>query len=165
MSEIASLFRTLTLGVYVVGVSHGKRRNALTVAWITQTSFRPPMLALSINPNHASYELLHAGGGFTVNVLCQDQMELARHFGTRSAREVDKLVGVEWHPGRSGAPILDEAIAHFDCVLTGSVASGDHEIVLGRVVDGHLLAPSRTPLTYAETGDLDGSSALQATNL
>ena len=42
----------------------------------------------------------------------------------------------------------------------GRTRAGDHELVLGRVVDGKILDPSATPLTYADTGQMDGSAAL-----
>jgi flavin reductase (DIM6/NTAB) family NADH-FMN oxidoreductase RutF len=160
MIEISELFHRLTAGVYVVGVADGERRDAFTAAWVMQVSFEPLLLALSINPSNASYELLHAGGGFTVSVLKQGQLELARRFGTWSGREHDKLAGVRWRPGRTGAPILDESLAYLDCELTGRMRAGDHEVVLGRVVDGKILDTKATPLTYAQTGDMDGSSAL-----
>jgi hypothetical protein len=38
--------------------------------------------------------------------------------------------------------------------------AGDHELVLGKVIDGRILAPGAGPMTYAETGELDGSRAL-----
>jgi flavin reductase (DIM6/NTAB) family NADH-FMN oxidoreductase RutF len=160
MSEIAALFHRLTLGVYVVGVADGERRDAFTAAWVMQVSFDPLLLAVSINPGNASYELLHAGGGMTVSVLRKDQMDLARRFGTRSGKDVDKLAGVRWRPGRTGAPILEEAMAYFDCELAGRIRAGDHELILGRVMDGRLLAPEAVPLAYRDTGDMDGSSAL-----
>ena len=163
MSEvppIAELFRRITLGVYAVGVTDGQRRDAFTAAWVMQASFDPLMLAVSINPDNASYELLHATGSFTVNVLKRDQLDLARRLGTRSGRNEDKLAGIRSHPGRLGSPILDEALAYFECELMGRTRAGDHELVLGRVVDGKILDPSATPLTYAETGEMDGSSAL-----
>jgi flavin reductase (DIM6/NTAB) family NADH-FMN oxidoreductase RutF len=125
-----------------------------------QASFDPLMLAISINPDNASYELLHASGGFTVNVLKQGQLELARRLGTRSGRDGDKLAGLRFHPGRLGSPILDEALAYFECELMGRTRAGDHELVLGRVVDGKVLDPGASPLTYADTGDMDGSEAL-----
>ena len=160
MNEITELFRRLTYGVYVVGVADGKARDAFTAAWVMQASFDPLLLALSINPDNASYPLLHAGRGFTVNVLKRDQHDLAVRFGTRSGRDEDKLAGILWHAGRSGAPILEDALAYFDCELTGSMEAGDHELVVGRVADGRILAPGAKPLGYAETGDMDGSSAL-----
>lgn len=160
MNEIATLFRQLTLGVYVVGVAHEERRDAFTAAWVMQASFDPLLLALSVNPRNASYSLIHGSGAFTVNVLKQGQLELARRFGTESGKERDKLDGVRWQPGHGGAPILDEALAYFDCRLTGSLHAGDHEVMLGRVVDGRLLDPNAVPMSYAETGDMDESSAL-----
>ena len=159
-SQVAALFRKLTLGVYAVGVVDGPRRDAFTAAWVMQASFDPLLLAISINPDNASYELLHASGGFTVNVLKQGQLELARRLGTRSGRDEDKLAGIRSHPGRTGAPILDDALAYFECGLMGRTRAGDHELVLGQVIDGRILDTAATPLTYAETGDMDGSSAL-----
>lgn len=160
MNEIGALCRRLTLGVYVVGAAQDERRDAFTAAWVMQTSFDPLLLALSVNPQNAAYPLLRGSGAFTVSVLQRGQLELARRFGTRSGREQDKLAGVRWHPGRRGAPILDEALAYFECELSASVRTGDHELVVGRVVGGRILDPDAVPMAYAETGDMDGSSAL-----
>jgi len=160
MSDIDELFHTLTLGVYVIGVADGERRDAFTAAWVMQVSFDPLLLALSINPGNASYPLLHAGGGFTVNVLKKGELELAKRLGTRSGRELDKLAGLEWRAGRNGAPILKDALAYFDCELGATMSAGDHELVVGRVIDGRLLARDATPMAYADTGKMDGSSAL-----
>ena len=160
MNEVAELFRRLTQGVYVVGVADGNERDAFTAAWVMQVSFEPLLLALSINPEHASYPLLHSGGGFTVNVLKQGQQELARHFGTRSGRDEDKLAGIQWHGGRTGAPILEDALAYFDCELSGEMGAGDHDLTLGRVTGGRVLDPNAAPLLYRDTGDMDGSSAI-----
>jgi flavin reductase (DIM6/NTAB) family NADH-FMN oxidoreductase RutF len=160
MNQISELFHRLTYGVYAIGVANGEQRDAFTAAWVMQVSFDPLLLALSINPDNASYPLLHGGGGFTVNLLKREQLDLARRLGTRSGRDQDKLAGIRWHPGRTGAPILDETLAYLDCEVTGRTRAGDHELVLGRVVDGKILDRSAAPLTYAETGDMDGSSAL-----
>jgi flavin reductase (DIM6/NTAB) family NADH-FMN oxidoreductase RutF len=160
MNGITDLFHRLTVGVYVVGVADAGRRSAFTAAWVMQVSFDPLLLAVSVNPGNASYPLLRSGGGFAVSVLKAGQLEVARRLGTRSGRDGDKLTGVRWRPGRGGAPILEDALAYFECSLHGSMQSGDHELVLGRVSDGRILDHTAVPLTYAETGDMDGSSAL-----
>lgn len=159
-AEMSRLFRQLTNGVYVIGVADGERRNAFTAAWVTQVSFRPLLLAVSINSGHHSYPLLQAGGAFAVSVLSTDQLELARHFGTRSGRDVDKLAGVEWRASATGAPILTAAVAYFDCRVTTNVEAGDHRLVLGQVIGVAVLDPTSRPLTYAETGNLDDSAKL-----
>jgi flavin reductase (DIM6/NTAB) family NADH-FMN oxidoreductase RutF len=165
VADLADLFRRLNAGVYVVGVADGERRNAFTAAWLMQVSFDPLLLALSVNPGHASFPLLVGGGGFAVSVLSRDQLELARHFGTRSGRETDKLAGVSWRAGRTGAPILAEALAYLECRLTGRIPAGDHEIVIARPVAGEILRPDAITLTYADTEDLDGSRELYPPSL
>jgi flavin reductase (DIM6/NTAB) family NADH-FMN oxidoreductase RutF len=165
VADLADLFRRLTAGVYVVGVADGERRNAFTAAWLMQVSFDPLLLALSVNPGHASFPLLVGGGGFAVSVLSRDQLDLARHFGTRSGRETDKLAGVSWRAGRTGAPILAGAVAYLECRLTGRIPAGDHEIVIARPTAGEILLPDAIPLTYADTGDLDGSREMYPPSL
>jgi flavin reductase (DIM6/NTAB) family NADH-FMN oxidoreductase RutF len=154
------LFRRLTHGLYVVGVAHEGRRDGFTAGWITQVSFQPLLLALSINPTHASYPLLVGGGGFTVNVLRRGQFELARHFGTLSGRDTDKLAGQRWAPGPGGAPILLDAAACLECRVSARHSVGDHELVVGQVTGGRVLDTQAAPMTYAETGNLDGSAEL-----
>ena len=165
MADVADLFRRVTTGVYVIGVADGERRNAFTAAWLTQVSFDPLLLALSVNPEHASYPLLLGGGGFVVSVLCRDQIHLAEAFGTSSGRDQNKLAGIPWLPAPSGAPILAQALAWLDCRLHDRLRAGDHEIILGRPVAGKLVEPNASPLLYPDTGDLDGSRELYPRSL
>ncbi|HJR15827.1 MAG TPA: flavin reductase family protein [Gemmatimonadales bacterium] len=159
-SPVLALFRRLTNGVYVIGVSHDGRSNAFTAAWLTQVSFDPLLVSLSINPDHFSYQLLQGSGVFTVNILKQGQLDVARHFGCRSGGSTDKFAGVPWRPGRLGAPILLDAAGYLECRVVGGVPAGDHEVVVGRAANGELLDPEATILRYSDTGDMDESSAL-----
>lgn len=156
--SIVSLFQCLTQGVYVVGVSHNDQSNAFTAAWVMQVSFNPLMLALSINPRHASYELLKQGKAFSINVLKKSQMELAAHYAQPASS--DKLALVDWTPGHAGIPLLNDAMAWFECDLAGEWPAGDHRIVLGQVVNGKILDAAAEPMTYRDTGALDGAAAL-----
>ncbi|MGF6805289.1 flavin reductase (DIM6/NTAB) family NADH-FMN oxidoreductase RutF [Paraburkholderia sp. Clong3] len=157
---IAQLFRHLTAGVYVIGVADGERRNAFTASSVMQVSFAPLLIALGISPEHESYELLRSGAVFTISVLRADQQKLAEHFGTQSGRAVDKLAVARWRTGVTGAPLLLDALAHFDCRVTGDIEAGDHRLIVGRVVDGALAGADGDPLIYAQTGNLDMSEDL-----
>jgi flavin reductase (DIM6/NTAB) family NADH-FMN oxidoreductase RutF len=117
--SLATLFKRLTQGVYVVGVAHGEERNAFTAAWIMQVSFDPLLLALSINPHHSSYRLLKAARAFSVNVLKEDQLHLAKHFGQPA--DDDKLAGTESTTDRLGLPLLREALAWFECKVLSEI--------------------------------------------
>ena len=150
------LFKQLSHGVYVVAVSDGVHQNAFTAAWVMQVSFNPPLLAISINPEHYSYTLLKAGGACTVNVLGQHQYALAEHFGGSSS---DKMTGFNWQTGLSAAPVLAESLAYFDCKVSHYTHEGDHKIVVCQVIGGAILHQGK-PMLYGETGDMDGSSKL-----
>lgn len=154
------LSKQLSHGVYVVGVGTGERQNAFTAAWVMQVSFNPLMLAISINPGHYSYRLLQESGVCTVNVLGQGQYALAEHFG-RSVP--DKMAGFKWQQAETGAPVLAESLAYFDCRVSHYADAGDHKIAVCNVVAGATLNPGR-PLLYSQTGDMDGSSGLYGVN-
>jgi flavin reductase (DIM6/NTAB) family NADH-FMN oxidoreductase RutF len=164
-ADLIALFRRLTAGVYVVGVGNQNRFDAFTAAAIMQVSYRPLLLALAINPRHTSYELLRSGQAFCVSVLEHSQLDLARRFGTGADGTdaddaAEKLLGVEWRHGQSGAPILPQALGFFDCRVRAESAAGDHRLFLGAVIDGALLHPAARPLLYSDTGNLDRSAAL-----
>ncbi len=151
-----ALVKLISHGVYVIGVGVGDHQNAFTAAWVMQVSFDPLLLAISINPAHYSYQLLQESGVCTVNVLGQDQYALAEHFG-RSAP--DKMAGFQWHLAETGAPVLSESLAYFDCQISHYADAGDHKIAVCKVVTAATLKQG-LPLLYSQTGDMDGSSEL-----
>lgn len=156
--DLSSLFRRLTCGVYVIGVSHGDKISGFTAAWVMQVSFDPLLLAVSIHPGHASYPLLTGSGVFSVNVLPRGGEDLARHFGRGDV--TDKLAAIGWRRGASGTPLLDAAAAYFECELCHDYPAGDHRLVVGRVTGGGVLDADAVPMNYRDTGDMDGSSRL-----
>ncbi len=151
-----TVLKQINHGVYVIGVGTGERQNAFTAAWVMQVSFNPLLLAISINPAHYSYRLLQDSGVCAVNVLGRDQFALAEHFG-RSAK--DKMAGFQWRQAETGAPILSESLAYFDCRVSHYADAGDHKIAVCEVLAAATLNPGR-PLLYSQTGDMDGSSKL-----
>jgi flavin reductase (DIM6/NTAB) family NADH-FMN oxidoreductase RutF len=156
--SIAALFHRLTQGVYVVGVAHGEERNAFTAAWVMQVSFEPLLLALSINPNHSSYRLLKEARAFSVNVLKKGQLDLAEHYARPACG--DKLAGTEWTTDRLGLPLLREALAWFECQVLHEYPAGDHVLVVSKVIGGRLLDPEAEPMSYRQTGEMDGATRL-----
>ncbi len=156
--KMAELFRTVSHGVYVIGVSDGHTHNAFTAAWVMQTSFKPLMLALSVNPEHSSYNLMQSNGMFSINVLSDNQLDLAEHFGQPASH--NKLLSIPWRCHKTQAPVMDEAMAFFECQIVSETNSGDHNIVVGSVINGELRKPDAITLDYRQTGELDQSSSL-----
>lgn len=157
INNIDDLFKQISHGVYVIGVSDGEKTNAFTAAWVMQVSFNPPLLAISINPEHYSYWLMQAGGICTVNVLGQGQYSIAEHFGRPGV--ADKMAGFVWQQDKTGAPILSQSLAYFDCQVSHYADAGDHKIAVCRVLSAARLNEGK-PLLYRETGDMDDSREL-----
>jgi flavin reductase (DIM6/NTAB) family NADH-FMN oxidoreductase RutF len=154
------LHRYLTHGVYVISVANGPEQNAFTAAWVMQVSFSPPMIAFSINPGHYSFRLLKASGVCTINVLGQDHLAIANHFGTPGVK--DKMTTYKWETAKTGGPILSDSLVYFDCKLSHTADAGDHKIAVCNVIAGDELNPG-WPLLYSQTGNMDGSSELYKT--
>jgi len=56
---------------------------------------------------------------------------LAKHFGFKSGRDVNKFEGLEYFAAQKGSPVLKEAIAYFECKLVSTCEAGDHVLFLG----------------------------------
>ena len=144
--------RKIPHGVYVVGVKQDAHLNAFTATWLTQVSFTPPLVALGIKKDSHSFDMIKHDKVFSVNLLGKHQKALAEHFVRPASVVGEKLKAVPHRPGKTGAPVLDEAIAYFECELR-EVANewGDHAVVIGEVVEAgvHKDEPA---LTLMDTG-------------
>jgi len=55
--------------------------------------------------------------------------------------------------------LLHECLAWFERRLVSEHPAGDHVLVVGKVIDGRLLDADAEPMSYRETGAMDGASA------
>jgi len=137
----------LTSPVTVVTVKSGDVINGMTVAWLAQASYQPPMVAVAIAPQRYSHELIQKSGRFFINILAEGQKELGRHFGSASGRDRDKFEKVNFDFSKSGIPILKDIYAYLDCELVSSCTAGDHTLFIGKVVD-YRKTEGKQPLVF-----------------
>jgi flavin reductase (DIM6/NTAB) family NADH-FMN oxidoreductase RutF len=149
MQEVA--FTALVHGVYVVTTRFEDLVNGMTAAWVSQVSLNPLLIMASIAPPRYSHRLIRDSGIFAINVLDSTQVELAKRFGYKSGRKVDKFAGLEWISAPSGAPILPQAYAYFDLKLTDTFNAGDHTLFVGQVVEAKILHPQAQPLVFKKS--------------
>jgi len=155
------LFPTIEPRAYVIGVAHEAQRDIFAAVWVMQASHRPLSLAIGVDPRHASYPLVRAGRKFAVSVIKQDEFESARRRVTQPARDPGKLDGVAWHCGRGGVPIVDDALAYFECEMSAVMLAGDHEIVVGRVIDCRIPDGRTANWSYSHVTDADHGATLR----
>jgi flavin reductase (DIM6/NTAB) family NADH-FMN oxidoreductase RutF len=125
-------------GLYVVGSRDGGRRNAMTASWVTQVSFEPKLVGVSVEKEALTHELISAGRTFTINVLDRDDRAIVRKF-TKPV-EVDEVAktlnGFPFSDTpMTDTPVLDQALAYVDCRLHNAVDCGGSTFFIGEVVD------------------------------
>ena len=139
-------------GLYVVGSRAGDRYNLMTLNWATQLSFEPKLVGIGVENQSLTHELIEKGRVFSLCLIDREDRAVVRKF-TKPV-EVDTAArtanGFPFHEGRSGAPVLDQAVAHVDCELRRQVDVGDHTFFMGEVVDAAFHKPEDTPVLRME---------------
>src|SRR5438132_2117345 len=116
------VLRTFTYGLYAVSCADEGEVNIFTANWLTQVSFDPPLLAVSVENISKSLPMILRSRKFTVNVLRSGDRELAGKLGKSALRDPDKLVNIAFHPGSNGCPILDVALAWVACEIRNTAS-------------------------------------------
>ncbi len=107
----------------------------ITVNSFSSVSLDPPLVLFSLNRSLRSLPTFDQCTHFAINVLGEDQDSIGSHFARPSN---DKWAGIEFAEHATGAPIFENTIAWFACERYAKYDGGDHEIVVGRVVEtGH----------------------------
>lgn len=147
-----TVLRLFTYGLYAITAKHNDQVSAMTVNWIFQTSFEPPLLTLAVEADSHSRQVIEAAGAFAVNVYETGEREFAGSLGRTYAKHPEKVQGLEGKPGSAtGSLLLDKALAWVECKVINQVPSGDHVLFIAEVVDVGLNREG-TPLTLKETG-------------
>jgi len=133
--RLRDAFGCFASGVTVITLRDGDGEpTGITVNSFSSLSLDPPLVMFSVGCNQVSCKWFEANDTFNVNVLAEGQDAVAWQF----ARPVeDKFDGVSWFEGANEVPLLNEAIAHFECRKWNIMEGGDHLIVVGEVTDFH----------------------------
>lgn len=150
------------LGMFATGVTvitaRGSRGElvGLTASSFNSVSLEPPLVLWSLSRRSASMATFQSGTHYAINVLAAKQLALAERF---AQRQRDRWEGVSWRLGASGAPLLEGAVAHFECHNRSRYNEGDHIIFVGQVehCDHH---PEGVPLLFQGGRFHDGCELL-----
>ena len=114
---------------------------AATVNWVTQTSFKPPLVAVAVKADSSANTVVGEAGAFALNILGKDHQGIAFAFFKPVKRSGNKIGDETLDVGETGVPLLANAAAAVECRVVETVAQGDHHIVVGEVVDARVNQP------------------------
>ncbi|PIC57978.1 GntR family transcriptional regulator [Sporosarcina sp. P12(2017)] len=132
-----------TSGVTVITTKHEGVNYGVTASAVSSLSVEPPMLLVCINQATGTCNAISQAKVFGVNILHEDQGDIALQFARPSS---DKFKDIETVEGKLGEPILKDTLAHLECRVVQEVTGGTHSVFLAEVI--HADSEERNPLTY-----------------
>jgi 3-hydroxy-9,10-secoandrosta-1,3,5(10)-triene-9,17-dione monooxygenase reductase component len=135
-------------GVALVTAADGDEPVGMACNSFTSVSLEPPLVLFCAAKSSTTWPRIQAAAKWAANILAEDGEEVCRLFAQKGA---DRFAHVAYTTSRSGAPILDRALAFVDCETVAEHDAGDHVVVVGKVLElGY--APEGKPLLFYRGG-------------
>jgi flavin reductase (DIM6/NTAB) family NADH-FMN oxidoreductase RutF len=123
----------LPAGVVLVATRDGGGFRGVTTTSFTQVSLEPSLVLVCLDRLAASRDAVIRHGAFTANVLPAGSQFLADRFSGQAPAADPTWREVPHRLGANGLPIVEGAVAWFECAVRSVSEAGDHDIVLGAV--------------------------------
>jgi 3-hydroxy-9,10-secoandrosta-1,3,5(10)-triene-9,17-dione monooxygenase reductase component len=148
----AATYRTVlghfATGVVIVTALDGDEPVGMACNSFSSVSLEPPLVLFCAAKSSSTWPRIETSGKWAANILDEDGEEVCRLFAQKGA---DRFARIAYTPGRTGSPILEDALAFVDCETIDKHDAGDHVIVVGRVVElGY--QPEGKPLLFYRGG-------------
>lgn len=136
-------------GLYVVTSNDGVRDNGLILNSIMQVTSSPERVAVAINKNNYSHDVIKKSGIMTVNCLSVDApFKVFEAFGFVSGREKNKFEGCEPLRAANGLVVLPKYInAYIALSVVDYIDLGTHGLFICDVTEKEVVSDRET-MTY-----------------
>lgn len=135
--------------VTIVTTIEADERYGLTATAVCSLTATPPRMLVCINKSGSSHEKILGAGIFAVNVLSEDQENVAKAFSGMLGKEFDRFSAGDWTMLATGCPILKDSSSSFDCKLVQTIDQTTHTIFIGEVL-ATTTKPGHDSLVYAD---------------
>ncbi|MEH6604014.1 MAG: flavin reductase family protein [Pseudomonadales bacterium] len=131
--QLRSAFGRFSTGVTVVTANPpGFEPFGMTANSFSSLSLDPPLVVWSIQKNSDCFKAFEIADGFTINILADDQEALSNACAKKGNHQ---LTEDSYRIGRSGYPVLRNALTSFECKMWARYEGGDHVILVGEVIE------------------------------
>ena len=146
------LLRLIPHALYVLTCKTGNKTAASTVSWVTQASFKPPLVAVGLKKDSFTLETVKQAQSFALNFLGKDQKNIAQKFFKHVDPEGNSIAGEAFRESPTlKHPIFPSMAGFVECKVVELVDKGDHTLVLAEVVEAQS-GSSEGPLLLSTTG-------------
>lgn len=148
--RLRDLMARFATGVSVVAARHGPLLAGMTANAIASISIDPPLMMASVARKAETHSAIIGSHAFAISILAWEQQTLAECFARpTTAGKLIGFCGASWEEAETGSPVLEGALAFFDCRLTARHDGGDHTIFVGEIVAAGFREDADPLLWYA----------------
>ncbi len=133
--------------VGVLATKYEDELYGMAVAWVFQVSFDPLLVAVGVGKNRRTLEGIRKAGRFAVSLMSEDNLDVVLRFGSKSG---NKWSGTQYVL-IDDVPVIDGAIEYFTAEVVNMVETGDHVLVIGKVMTERTV-DDKPPILYGEDG-------------
>jgi flavin reductase (DIM6/NTAB) family NADH-FMN oxidoreductase RutF len=144
--HLAAALAGLTTGIYVLTVRAGNRQHGMSSSWATQVSGSPVLIMAAVDQQHFTHQMILESSAFALHIVGAQSKHLEDYFYSAQSRRPDNLAPFALEVGRTGTPLLQDALVSLDCRLVSTHPAGDHTLFVGEVVEARLRVSDK-PLT------------------
>ena len=133
-------------GLYVLTTRDGEKDNGCIVNTVMQLTSAPALVAVGVNKQNYSCELIRKTGLLNVNSLTEDTpFDVFRHFGYQSGRNTDKFAGCTPERSGNGLIVLPRYAKGFlSLTVEREMDLGSHILFLCTPTEGRILSDVET---------------------
>lgn len=142
-------FFKLTYGLYVITSQYNGKDGGCIANTFTQVTSEPSQISITLNKNNFTTELIENSKVFNCGVLLDEvSMDVIRHFGFQSGKDVDKFKDIEYFVDENNVKQIKKGLAAtFSCKVNKVIDVGTHYMFIAEVVDAKVLNEDAV-LTY-----------------
>ena len=141
-----NVLRNMSYGVYAVSTLDGDRAVGCIANSIIQVTY--DTVAVSMNHDNFTHECMEKTGKFAISIFGEDiEMNTIAFLGFQSGREKNKFEHIETIEV-DGLSVVKNSVGYLICKIIDKLDTETHTIFLGRIIDGEMLNPTKTPMTY-----------------
>ncbi len=130
-----------SIGVLTTAYDEGAGHSGVLATWISQASFSPPGLMMSVPSGYAEQHLAQLKTPFVLNLL-KEGRTVRRHFNHYVQPDDDPFAQVSHRPAINGCLVLDDALAYLECTVQSWMKCGSHWLIYAPVQAGEVLEPT-----------------------
>lgn len=143
-NNLQEVFGKMSYGMYVLTTKNG---GCIVDAVCQISSIDSPLIAVSVNKQNYTNELLHKNNKFAISIIGMNtNMEIINIYGFNSMRDYDKFSNSKTAI-IDGLNIISDSIGYVICEKVDMIENDTHTLFIGKVTNGNILNEDKE-MTY-----------------